>query len=97
MQLLLDSVKAQKTRRISQIHKNSRTITCLLFKTGHYGKFQSTKAVSVRPFVRKLFKFAASFVVVGRFAVSRFAELWTIRVEASTAIDHAKFFPFYFT
>ena len=31
-------LKHKKTGRISQTHKNSRTITCSLFKTVHYGK-----------------------------------------------------------
>ena len=52
----------KKYRRISQKHKNSCTITCLLFKFVHHGKFKNTKAVSIRPFIRKLFKFAGFFL-----------------------------------
>ena len=61
------------SRSTSSNSQKSRTSTYSLSKNGSCGKFPSSKAVSVRPFVKKLFEFAAGF-----FAVGRFAELWPI-------------------
>ena len=47
------------SRSTSSNSQKSRTSTYSLSKNGSCGKFQSSKAVSVRPFVKKLFDFAA--------------------------------------